>query len=360
MNAIINVGSLIPFAISLSDSLKGAQNVDSSTSVEIGAGIGPGGAQGDFGGAVPAVSIWNEEGARLGQYKPSKNEKITAGTSNSKPITVTQNEGATGQPEYILLTTVNTDAICITYVTVSGNGVSWNWMGDVGYTCGGDWYPSTAKFGSDNYQPKCTWIDSDHSDGLHFIAMSMHMPDFNGDQALVDEYNQNNPNLCNSKARFMQWGQLSVDPGYNSIPPMFSPPLQYNSDGSDVDFTALFKPGKVNKRDMASATNSTGNMDGSINQPGHVIISDYKAHNASEVCGSSTSRGPSFVSTQDGTYCDMSDKTTYPVCSATVTTGCFNVDTKQLIGKSRRHARELEAREVSKQYDTSDRWTPSQ
>ena len=116
MNAIINIGALVPFAISLSDSIRAAQNVDSSTSVEIGAGIGPNGNTGTFGGAVPAVSIWNEEGARLGQYFPSKNEKIAAGTSNSKPISVTQHEGATGQPEYIQLTTVNHDAICITYV----------------------------------------------------------------------------------------------------------------------------------------------------------------------------------------------------------------------------------------------------
>lgn len=358
MNAIINIGSLIPFAISLSDSIRGAQNVDSSTSVEIGAGIGPNGNAGSFGGAVPAISIWNEEGARLGQFMPSNGENIKAGTSNSQPITVIQNQGATGQPEYIQLTTVNDDAICITYVTVSGNGVSWNWMGDVGYTCGADWYPSTAKFGSDNYQPRCTWIDADHSDGLRFIAMSMHMPDFNGDQALVSEYNKNNANLCNSKARFMMWGQLTVNPGYNQQPPMFSPPLEYNADGSDKDFSALFKPGTVKKRDLSSATNST--LDGSINQPGHVIISDYKAHSASEVCGSETSRGPSFVSTQDSTYCDMSTKTSYPLCSATVTTECFDVDTQELIGKGRRHARNLEAREVHKRYKTSDRWTPEQ
>lgn len=332
MNAIINsLGLLIPFAMSLSDAVLGAQKVYSSTYVEIGAGFASVDATYEStGGAVPAISIWNEEGSRLGQYMPSKNEKIEAGTSNSVPIYVPQDQGATGQPEYILLTTVNKDAICITYVTVSGNGVSWNWMGDVGQTCGGDWYPSTAKFGSDNYQPKCTWIDSDHSDGLRFIAMSMHMPDFNGDDGLVEEYNQYNySTLCNSKARFMQWGQLSANPGYNSIPPMFSPPLKYNSNGSDVDLAALFKPGTVNKRDISPATNSTGNMDGSIDRLGHVVISDYKAHSASEVCESLTSRGPSFVSTHDGMYCDMSHKTSYPVCSATFTTECFDVDTKQ-------------------------------
>lgn len=359
MNALINVGSLIPFAISLSDAIKGAQNTASSTTVEIGAGIGPNGDSGTFGGAVPAVAIWNEQGARLGQYLP-KGDKIAAGTTGT-PIVVSQTEGATGQPEYLQLTTVNNDAICITYVSVAGNGVNWNWMGDVGYTCGGDWYPSTAKFGSDNYQPKCTWIDADHSDDLRFIAMSMHMPDFNGDKALVDEYNADNANLCNSKARFMQWGQLDVNPGYNQEPPFFSPPLQYNPDGSDSNIGALFAPGTVNKRDLPSSTNTTSNADNSINAPGHVVISDFKAHTAVEVCGSKTSRGPSFVSTQDGMYCDMSTKTTHPVCSASVTAGCFDVDAKQLVGqKFRRHARDLEAREVFKQYTTHEQWTPSE
>jgi len=357
---IVNAASaiLIPWAMSLSTEIQNAQNVDATTAVEIGAGLGPNGQIGDFGGAVPAISIWNAEGARLGQYMPPKGFKITSGTSNQKPITVTQNEGASGQPEYIQLTSVDTDAICITYVAVSGNGVSWTWMGDVGYTCGADWYPSTAKFGSDNYQPKCAWIDSDHSDGLHYIAMSMHIPDFNGDAALVDEYNQDKDFLCNAKARMMMWGQLTVNPGYNSVPPMFSPPLEYNADGSDKDTSVLFKPGTVEKRDMSPPTNST--TDGSINMPGHVIISDYMAHLASEVCESETSRGPSFVSTQEGVYCDMSTKTSYPLCSATVTNGCFDLDTKELVGKSRRHARDLEAREVHKRYLTSDRWTPEQ
>lgn len=360
MNAIINVGSLIPFAISLSETLRGAQSVSSSTSIEIGAGIGANGDKGDFGGNYPAVSIWNAQGDRLGQYVPG-NDKIDAGTSNSKPIVVEQNQGATGQPEYVQLTTVRDDALCITYVTASGNGVSWNWMGDIGYTCGGDWYPSTAKFGSDNYQPKCTWIDADHSDDLRFMAMSMHMPDFNGDTALTSEYNDHNEKLCNSKARFMQWGEVPTNPGQDFIPPMFSPPLEYKPDGSDTDFDALFKPGHVNdKRGITARDTSTkGKMDDSINRSGHVVISDYKAHSAKEVCDSQTSRGPSFVSTQDGLYCDMSTKTAYPVCSDTVTTACFDIEHKHLIAQGRNHARSLATREIKKQYKTHDRWTPN-
>lgn len=114
-------------------------------------------------------------------------------------------------------------------------------MGDVAYTCGADWYPSTSNFGSDNHQPRCAWIDSDHSDKLRFIALSMHMPDFNGDQGAGQPIQRRTTPrcaLCNSKARFMRWGQLSPDdepPGYNEVSPMFSPPLQYEEDSSDKD-----------------------------------------------------------------------------------------------------------------------------
>lgn len=236
----------------------------------------------------------------------------------------------------------------------------WTWMGDVAYTCGADWYPSTSKFGSDNHQPRCAWIDSDHSDKLRFIALSMHMPDFNGDNALIEEYNEHKENLCDSRARFMMWGELQVDPGYNQIPPMFDPPLEYNDDGSDKDFDALFKPGRVNeKREWTPPTDAPRNNTGRITRPGHVVISDYKAHHAADVCGSETSRGPSFVSTHDGTYCDMSTKTHWPLCSDAMKTGCFDIDTNEVIKPyTRRHARDLEVREVHKRYATSERWSP--
>jgi len=98
--------------------------------------------------------------------------------------------------------------------------------------------------------------------------------------------------------------------------PFFDPPLAYDrANGSDVDFEALFKPGRTHKREAAPNVDLTANMDGTVNRPSHVVISDYKAHNALDVCASQSARGPSFVSIQDGTYCDMSTKTYYPICS---------------------------------------------
>ncbi|OQN97041.1 hypothetical protein B0A48_16845 [Cryoendolithus antarcticus] len=124
MNAIVNIGTLIPFAISLSDGIKAAQNEFASIYVEIGAGIGANGDPGTFGGHVPAVALWNAQ------------------------------------------------------------------------------------------------------DGLHNIALSMHMTDFNGDTGLTGEFNDNRDLLRNSKARSMQWRELPANPGQDSVPPMFIPPLE--------------------------------------------------------------------------------------------------------------------------------------
>jgi len=360
-NAIVNIGFLVPFFIVLGNDIAKAKDDSTSTAVEIIAGMGP-----NTDGGIPHVSLWNADGKRMGQAMPKKGAKLAKGAStmdsDKTAIHVKDNLNSGGQPEYILLTTVDDDALCITQVTVSGHGIEWTWMGDINWQCGGDWYPSTAKSGNDNWQPKCAWIDANHSDNLRYIAISMHMPDFNPDKGLIDEYNDHPDNLCHSKARFMQWGELAVNPGFNAIPPMFSPALQYNDDGSDKDFDALFKPGWKDKRDDAlnAPGNYTADMNGKIAQPGHVVISDYNAHSAEEVCGSESSRGPSFVSMRENVYCDMESKTHYPLCSTTVTGNCFDVDEMHLLGEPRKHARDLSARNVQKRYVTSERWTPEQ
>lgn len=138
-NAIINIAGLVPFAMTFSDALKGGQANAASTTVEIGVGIG-----GNSGGSPPAVSLWNVNGDHMGQHTPGDNDHVNEGQTATMSI----GTDTSGQPEYIYIDTMYSDAICMTYVAVSGSGVSWTWMGDIGWTCGADWYPSTAKFGS--------------------------------------------------------------------------------------------------------------------------------------------------------------------------------------------------------------------
>ena len=148
---------------------------------------------------------------------------------------------------------------------------------------------------------------------------------------------------------------------YQYKPKFFDPPLQYNTDGSDKDFSALFKPGKTHsKRDDVAESAIEPTRDSNIFRRGHVIISRHAAHGAVDLCQSASSRGPSFVSIDEKTYCDMSTKTHYPLCSSTLTGGCFDVDTMELIGRPRRHVRDLETRDVRKRYVTHEVWEPSQ
>lgn len=358
----INAGFLAPMGISIADLIK--QKADAkytSTNVQIVAGHG----SSDAGGTIPDVALWDVNGARIGQWA-SKGKKLAAGDSTGDKkdtqISILEKQGVNdGQPHYVLLTMTNDDAICISQVVVDGHNVQWSWMGDVAYTCGADWYQSDYPAGNDNYMPKCGWIDKNHSDGLNYVAMSMHMPDFNPDSGLVKEYNTHKENLCESLARYDRIKDF--EKGFdadNYIPAFFKPALAYNGDGSDKDVKAIFKPGRTHSKRDTTDTPVNATMNGSINRPGHVVISEHKAHSAVELCDSSTSRGPSFAAIHENRYCDMSTKTHYPLCSQDVSTGCFDADNKRLLSQPRRrHARDLETRDIQKQYVTSETWGPS-
>lgn len=324
--------------------------------------------------AVCCSYMWDIGGKKIGQWL-SSGKKLAQGQSTGDTAGYSisiqhehKNDGA--QPHYLLLNAADDDAICISQVTVSGNGANWVWMGDIARTCGADWYHSNNIIGSGTYMPSCGWLDKDHSNGLSYVAYWMHMPDFNGAKGLLDEYQAHKENLCGSRARFSLIKSWSTNKKYNAEkfletykPKFFDPPLKYNEDGSDDagpkgDFAPLFAPGKTRAKRNDDETELSLNTTAAskVFRPGHVVISEHAAHGAVELCESESSRGPSFVSMEEKVYCDMSTKTRYPLCSSTVTSVCFDVDTKQLLGKPRRHARDLNARDVQKQYVTHEVW----
>lgn len=63
-----------------------------------------------------------------------------------------------------------------------------------------------------------------------------------------------------------------------------------------------------------------------------LIVDDKGSHTAEDLCGSDTSVGPDFVNPEHGYFCAMSEgKKVYPICSAEVTTECFNLDIPALV-----------------------------
>ena len=92
---------------------------------------------------------------------------------------------------------------------------------------------------------------------------------------------------------------------------------------------------------------------------GHLVISPYAQDSAQEVCGSSTSKGPDFVSLQDGFHCDMTTRELTPICSEQVGVNCFDTEVSQMraSGSMRGATRARSVRH--KQYHSIHRWGQS-
>ena len=123
------------------------------------------------------------------------------------------------------------DALCVNYVAVTGpDNNQMGWYGDVGYSCGGDWYHSQYKIGMNNYMPKCLpkclWLRKNHSNNLRFRGMGTHMTDFNSNsQALAKQYQDYPDSMCKTAPRF----KLYEDIGPDDVLPVCFPALEYRT-----------------------------------------------------------------------------------------------------------------------------------
>lgn len=356
IDAVGTISSIIVPLIELPSKPAGA-----STSFSIGIG---GSINGDFnaGGSVPHVAFWDVNGGRIAQYKGDENGHLNQNYDWTQSVDNDQTDpqGAPRQPEYVSVVAQETDAICISYIYASGNGAQYAWYGDMGYTCDADWYPSNFTVGDGHYQPKCVWIDSDHTNGLKARGLSLHFPDFTASQpGQQNEYNNNKDTLCKSDPRMGFWPDILPD----SIIPFFSPPLIYNPDGSDVDTSLVINKPKRRRSVESPRLSKRG---GRQLRPGHLIISNHQSHSAQELCESETSIGPDFVSTNESVFCDMAAKEWWPLCSSTITTSCFELNTQTMEGNNpgnRAPGKTVHARNTAtgrvipdKSYDTSVIW----
>lgn len=69
-----------------------------------------------------------------------------------------------------------------------------------------------------------------------------------------------------------------------------------------------------------------------------LVVSEHSAHSAREVCESSSSWGPDFVSVVEGVYCDMCKREVYPLCGGDnvgENRVCFDLGKRQLAGVKR-------------------------
>ncbi|MCJ1257713.1 hypothetical protein MMC24_005539 [Lignoscripta atroalba] len=330
---------------------------ETKTNIKIGSGMTmPNETRWDTGGNVPSIALWDAVGHRIGQYKPTKYDRIydgTVGTAIEVKHTQTNPQNIARQPEYISVVMDNVDAICINYIAVQGpDGPLSAWYGDVGMGCGANWYHSQNVIGDKGYMPRCTWLDKDHTNGLPHNAMGMHIVDFQGSDERATQYQEFKDSMCKSAPRF----KLYEDLGPDDVIPVYWPQLEYNGDRTDTDPEAVAAnqgvPGGNPALDIDQATppgespnppdsiaiKILGGLmgkhvvaDRSFDSPaplrrrwtnpagskfdGHLIMSDHVGQSAKELCEHDHSAGPDFVSFDENLFCDMSEKTTWPLCT---------------------------------------------
>ena len=349
----LNAGALV--ACSLPYDKLAEKPKTESTQVQIGIGSGVD----NTGGSVPHVALWDQGGNRIGQSYGDANGHWDSGTLNEIDVEHKQNGGKKAQPEYLQVVAWEGDGICISMVSVTSNGAQWGWTGDMAKMCGGDWFPSTYMLGDGTDTPSCIWIDSDHTNGIRAQGFSLHMPDFaqrDGRKMALEDTPETN---CKSGPRQTFWYDRLPD----QQPDFFKPPLKYTPDGGDVDTKRVvtrkadlypFPPRPRHKRDIMKRS---ANL-----KEGHIVISDFPAHSAKEVCEHPTSLGWDFVSTVEGIYCDITAREWWPLCSDKVKTGCFDLDKREMRGNAPGHKGSqrrdlLTGREISdKKYQTEDTW----
>ncbi|KAH6681325.1 hypothetical protein B0J14DRAFT_529740 [Halenospora varia] len=330
----------------------------------------------DAGGTVPHIALWDNNGQRLAQYHSKNSEKMVQG---GKPTMIslahTQNGNKFADPYYVMLSQLDTDAVCIASVQVSNGAITGTFYGDTGFSCGQSWFYSSRQLGAELVTPKCVWLDGDHSNGLNARAMSFHLNDMIPSNDKINMYSKNNDYLCKSTPRFSYWGNLLPD----AIIPFFNPPLEYNTDdksggeGADVDPDlaldkivydkgVFMKQGEKtahrrnNRPGISPETNST--RQGANHDPSHLVITEMDGQSAKELCEHPNSYGWDLVSIKDNYYCDMTEKEIYNLCDEVTKSNCFDLQRKVLVGHGGISARGEVSQDgvPMKKYDTSAHW----
>ncbi|CAG8955650.1 hypothetical protein HYFRA_00009604 [Hymenoscyphus fraxineus] len=179
-----------------------------------------------------------------------------------------------------------------------------------------------------------------------------------------EQYYENIDSLCKSTPRFAFWGNLLPD----SIIPFFNPPLIYKGDnGADTDLSKVIDdPAHPWDKGAFSSPQRLGKPKrqktrvqrrSSTHDQSHLIVTEQDT-NVIEVCESGTSYGWDIVSTSQNVFCDMEHKQLYPLCSETITTKCFDLMNKTLLGGPGLNQRDEEVQKLrfGRSYNSTALW----
>lgn len=332
VTGLVGVGLMVPSVLPAKD--------DKRTVVRVAAGLSTD-VKDDTAGNQPGISLYDTMGRRIGKTTGHAT-KIKDGDFMDIKVPFDHDVGKK-PTEYISIANGGNDGLCIAYIAITQpDGTNKVWFGDIGKLCGVDWYHSQLKTGENDRQSACVWIDRDHSYGLKYQGLGIHINDFAGTDERTLQYNDNRDLMCKAAPRFKMY-ETMTDADYI---PYFNPPLEYvektlidtdpkavmdkkrwvmpnvgpNINKAVVDGTD--KPKKA-RREITKDTSGSKKFN-------YVIISTSPNHSAKELCESAVSRGPDFVSLEEQLFCDMDVKRTWPVCSASKTDGCFDRTTSTM------------------------------
>lgn len=349
MNAFINVGILVSCILPLADMVKKAPNPAKQTQITLGVGGNP-----NSGGSIPHMAVWDENNNRVTQFTGDRNGHI--GDKSGNTITFTkdnyQNHMNPANPEYVSIVMHENDGICLALVIASTQGIAWSWTGDIGYTCGAQWYASKYTVQSSNQPIRCVWLDANHDNGIIAKGLTLHTRDFSGEAGLLAQYKEDQARLCQNTARMTFHPDIAPD---SLLPAFFQPALSYMGETNDGDPTKPYTAGALKKPDQGKDRKTRAYPDGT-NLDGHKLrmrrnihgrrsvkrrgiknldpsvltVSHLPGHSARELCEHDMSLGPDFVSMEEGLFCDMETATLWSLCDAKLQVGCFDMTTKTI------------------------------
>ena len=304
-----------------------------------------------LGGNAPGVALWDDLGEVI-VHAFGESTNLPQGTFFDQKIVANKTIGNV-DATYMSITNGGDDAVCIQSIAVTfPNNDKAGFTGDPPKLCGADWFHSSLPLNDDPSVPipACVWVDRDGSNGLRFQGFGVHIPDFKGTAGMNAQYNASIDTMCKSGPRFRMYESLHTEDPIL----VFKPTLTYTDNGTDSDTSIIVNnPGvlaNVDPKAVADACVSGRNNDPLCTQParrspnpapagkrdtdvfmeGHLVLSSYTWHSARELCESSTSKGPDFVSITEGLHCDMTTRQVSAVCSNSTISNCFDMKVKQM------------------------------
>ncbi|TGJ82606.1 hypothetical protein E0Z10_g6163 [Xylaria hypoxylon] len=280
-----------------------------------------------LGGHVPSVVLYNEFGERFGENL--NNNLDTIAEEGFADILVPHVSKLRGYPHYLSLfqpieddkptekdhVAYDLDPICIVAIWVTwpvpvDMGI-YGWTGDLGASCGAQWYYSNSVVGANGFRPPCVWIGRKEKLG-GFRHGGFHATPQR--QAWIKEHPKV---LCDSPARFSMytyWELQNDGKNWLSMGARDTTLVMHPNMGKSY---VPQKPEHSEElREQFKASHAVFKRS--------LVTSRNPNHSARTLCESESSLGPDLVSLSEDLFCDMSQKKLWRLCTKDGEPNCFD------------------------------------